>query len=269
MALTNDAHRLIFCMNSGRAGSKYLSKVLGSAKQVRSFHEADPTMSGEYLHWINHKPYAETFAMRQCKAIALRKLLDDLPSQAIYCETNHMFIKTFFDVVVDAFGAQIEVILLRRNLASVLKSFLELGYFSDQNEVWPNWMSSPNAVTAAIPCIDADDHLDPCDRSIAYLIDIEARALRFCQDYPHIKVHPVRLESFSRFEYVMQVFDQLRLIPTDKTRELAQKTFNTKEKRKQQINQTVDLHDCQARIHHYIERATAQGIQCPNTLALE
>lgn len=47
-------------------------------------------MSGEYLHWINHKPYAETFAMRQCKAIALRKLLDDLPSQAVYCETNPM-----------------------------------------------------------------------------------------------------------------------------------------------------------------------------------
>lgn len=264
-----DEARFIFCINSGRSGSKYLSKVLGTAKQVISFHEAQPTMTGEYLDWINHHPYAATFQARQTKVSAIQTQLAEAPNASVYCETNHMFIKTFFDVVLDAFGTQVEVILLRRRLAAVLKSFLELGYFSNQNVVWPKWMSSPNAVTAAIPCIAADDQLDDCDRAIAYLIDIEARAQRFVATYPHIKVHPVRLESFQQYESVSQLFDQLGIVPTRRTERLYQTVFNTKEKRKQQIRNTVDMDYCHARIEQYLKRATAQGIQWPRTLALD
>ena len=46
-------HRLIFCINSVRCGSGYLAKLLGSAKEVRSYHEAVPQMIGPYLHMIN------------------------------------------------------------------------------------------------------------------------------------------------------------------------------------------------------------------------
>lgn len=269
MTVPTDAHRLIFCINSGRCGSQYLSKVLGSADQVLSFHEGKPTMSGEYLHWINQRPYADTFDQRKIKVETIHQLLRQAPAGTTYCETNHMFIKTFFDVVIDAFGMQIEVILLRRHLAAVLKSFLELGYFSNRNEVWPKWMSSPNAVTAAIPCIDSDENLDQCDRSIAYLIDIEARAQRFCQTYPQIKIHPVRLESFNEFDGVLDFFEQLCLVPTEETKVLYSQVFNIKEKRKQQINNAVNLTYCQDRINRYLERAVTQGIQVPYSLALE
>jgi hypothetical protein len=269
MTANPNPHRLIFCINSGRSGSKYLSKVLGSAKEVMGFHEADPKMIGEYLTLVNNQPYDETFITRKLKANAILEIISGFSDETVYCETNHMFIKTFFDVVLDEFPTCVDVIVLRRKLSYVLKSFLELGYFSDQNSAWPNWMSSPNAVTAAIPCVDRDENLDQCDRCIAYLIDIEARALRFCQDYPHVKVHPVRLESFSSFEFVERLFSTLNLTPTSRTKKVFQKTFNAKEQRKQSINQSVDIQYCQDRINSYIQRATAMGIKVPDSLAIE
>ncbi len=269
MAATTEAHRFIFCINSGRSGSQYLSTVLGSAQQVLSFHEADPKMIGEHLYGINHHPYETTFQSRQMKVAAIQSLLTEAPDKRVYCETSHMFIKTFFDVVVDAFGTQIQVVLLRRRLAAVLKSFLELGYFSDKNQVWSKWMSSPNAATAAIPCIDTDDRLDDCDRAIAYLIDIEARAQRFMATYPQITVHPVRLESFNTYDFVVQFFQQLQLEPTSETQQLYSQVINVRKKRKQQICNPVNLDYCQSRIEQYLERATSQGIQWPRTLALK
>lgn len=268
MTTPTDAHRLIFCINAGRSGSKYLSRVLSSARHTMSFHEAKPTMSGEYLHWINQYPYEETFERRKIKVEAIQEILSSSPKEKIYCETSHMFIKTFFDVAVDAFGTQMEVIVLRRNLASMLKSFLELGYFSEKNNVWKKWMSSPNAVTAAIPCIDTDDRLDPCDRSIAYLIDIEARAQRFCQTYPQIKVHSVQIDSFNQLDFVLDFFEQIRLVPTKKTDTIYSKTFNTRSKRKEQIDYTVDIAYCRDRIDAYIKLAKEQGIQIPCSLVL-
>jgi len=60
-----------------------------------------------------------------------------------------MFIKTYFDVIMNDF-LNVDVIILRRDIASVLKSFIELGYFSKSNKMWPKWMHYPDAVTSAI-----------------------------------------------------------------------------------------------------------------------
>ena len=51
------------------------------------------------------------------------------------------------DLVV---GHKIDIVVLRRDLAFVLKSFVELGYFSPRNPLSFEWMSSPNAATAAL-----------------------------------------------------------------------------------------------------------------------
>ena len=46
-------YRLIFCINSGRAGSNYLAELLNSAVGVYSFHEPNPQMIGDNLNLIN------------------------------------------------------------------------------------------------------------------------------------------------------------------------------------------------------------------------
>lgn len=264
-------YRLIFCINSGRAGSNYLAELLGSAVDVNSFHEPNPKMIGKYLNLIERYRYEQTFKKRNFKVARIKDLLLKLPEKFIYCETSHMFIKTFFDVVTEGFPRQVDVIVLRRYLPRVVKSFIELDYFSERNKTWPLWMSSPNAATSAIPCIDLDNNLDQYDLTIAYLIDIEARFLRFKAQYPNIRIHEVRVESLNIFSNTKIFFEQLRITPSEITENLCSKRVNQRKQTKNKYsgNKEVDLNYCQERIENSIEKAKALNIKIPQTLALD
>lgn len=263
-------HRLIFCINSGRSGSNYLSELLGTAKEVISYHEAHPRMTGDYLKMINQESYAKSFAKRKFKISGIKDVLLGLPDNKIYFESNHMFIKTFFDVVIQEFP-KVEVIILRRYLPKVLKSFIELGYFSEKNQSWKFWMSSPNAATAAIPCINTDQNLDQWDLCIAYLIDIEARAMRFKAQYPNIKTYEVRLESLNNFTKVTSFFEEINITPSEETKAIYSKHINQRPeiKKKYGKNQNISLSYCRERIKQYIEKARVLKISIPKTLALD
>ena len=262
------SHRLIFCINSGRCGSGYLAKLLGSAKEVRSYHEPVPQMIGHYLHMINDRPYADSFHERHIKNNAIKKLLLRFPKGKIYCETNHMFIETFFDVVLSEFK-NVDVIILRRELCLVLKSFIKLGYFSNRNSNWPHWMSSPGAKTAALKSIAADEVLDQYDLCIAYLIDNEARAVRFKNDYPMVRTHEVRVESLSDYSSVQKLFANLAITPTNETSNFYMKKINVREEMKNEVNNNVDLEYCKERIAMYLDKANRMGIALPKSLALD
>lgn len=261
-------NRLFFSINSGRSGSQYLAELIGSAKEVTSYHEPEPTMTGDYLRMVNEQSYADSINHRRLKSEAIKSVLSNLAQGEVYCETSHMFIKTFFDVVMDTFP-RVEVIVLRRELALVLKSFIELGYFSSANKVWQDWMTSPNAKTAALPCLADDENLDQYDRCIAYLFDIEARAGRFQQDYPLVKIHETRLESLNNYSCVEKLFISLGITPTQETKEICGRSSNARIDRKKHFNISTDLNYCRERISMYIEKAKLMGILLPNTLALK
>lgn len=263
--------RLVFCINSGRAGSGYLAQLLDSAVDTYAYHEPEPKMIKADLDLINQLPYEQTFQQRSRKVAGLKNKLRSLPEKSVYCETSHMFIKTFFDVAIDAFPGQIEVIALRRYLPKVLKSFIELGYFSATNQAWPRWMSSPNAATSAIPCIADDNELDQYDLSIAYLIDIEARLLRFKAMHPDIKVHEMRVENFKDIALVESFFTSLGITASQETYHLHSKPANTRKSRKKKYsgNQKVDLNYCTERIENYVDKARNLGIEIPATLAMD
>lgn len=268
MKMDANQQRLIFCINSGRAGSNYLAELLGTAREVISFHEADPNMAGKYLHSLHKCSYAETRGERRIKSEAIKKILKSFSRDQVYCETNHMFIKTFFDVIIEDFE-YVEVIILRRQLALVLKSFIELNYFTNKNEIWPDWMSSPNAQTAAIRCISQDEKLDQYDLCIAYLIDIEARIGRFRREYPWIKTHDVRLEALNDYKNVERLFDDLLITSTKKTKKITGRIVNVRHQRKREFNNKAQVRYCRERIDLYLTKAKSMGMQLPNTLALD
>jgi hypothetical protein len=260
--------RLFFCINSGRAGSEYLARLLATGAGVRGYHEAEPTMSGAFLDMVNRAPYAASFDERRIKSAAIRNILRDANAGTVYAETNHMFIKTFFDVVIEDFP-HLEVIILRRELALILKSFIEMCYFTPRNKNWPKWMSRPDGATAASRCISDFDRLDHYDRVIAYLVDIEARAVRFRATYPAIKTHDVRIEALSSEAKVAKLFESLRIPPGPMTRTLSAERINQRVAVKKHFANPADLGYCRERIHRYIERAAALGIPIPDSLAVQ
>jgi hypothetical protein len=261
-----DRH-LIFSINSGRAGSKYLAQLLGTARDVQSFHEAAPKMSGEFIRMINSEPLAASREKRRVKSEAIAKFLRNSPTSVTYAETNHTFIKTFFDVVLDDFR-NVDVIILRRDPVLVLKSFIELGYFSPLNPLAYSWMSSPNATTAALPALEPDAMLDQFDLCIAYLLDIEARTERFQKEYPNVRQYEVRLEELNEICRVQDIFRRLGLTLTQATAELCGRAVNERQPRKQAIANPTTLMECEQRLADYIERAVARGIRVPASAVL-
>jgi hypothetical protein len=256
--------RLIFSINSGRAGSKYL---LATAPRVKSFHEAEPKMSGEFIRMINSAPLSESREQRRVKSHAIAAILRESAAEEIYAETNHTFITTFFDVVLEDFR-KIDIVILRRDLALVLKSFIELGYFSPRNPLSFEWMSSPNAATAALPTIAPDAKLDQFDLCIAYLLDIEARTDRFRTEYPDVRMHEVRLEQLNQTASVEEMFSRLGIIFSAATSELCGQKINERQVRKEQIQNPTTLDECRRRLTKYIEKAKARGIKIPAAAAL-
>ena len=83
MKMNANLHILIFSINSGRAGSNYLAKLLGTAREVISFHEAEPNMAGKYLHKLHGCSYEETFDERKIKIVS--NITQPLSSNPLTC----------------------------------------------------------------------------------------------------------------------------------------------------------------------------------------
>jgi hypothetical protein len=225
-------------------------------------------MSGEPLRLVNALPLAASREARRVKVDAIARTVQGLGPDEVYAETNHMFIKTFFDVVLEACDA-VEVVLLRRGLAHVLKSFVELGYYSPLNPRALDWMSSPNAATAALPALAPDEALDPYDASIAYLLDIEARAQRFIRDHPVVPVHEARLEDIAGAAGAAALLARLGLAPGERTWEMVGTRINERQHRKALFDNPTTLDECRRRLDRYLLRARAAGIPIPATAAVD
>jgi len=254
--------RFIFCINSGRAGSEYLAVLLGTASNVHSFHEPEPQMIGDCLRSVTRNGLQKTYSDRRVKSKAIVKVASQYPDQSTYIETNHMFIKTFYDVVLQDLE-NVQVIHLQRDLLQTLKSFVQLCYFSDQNSAWPDWMISPNAQTAVIKAIADDDKLDYIDLGIAYLIDIEARAAAFHQKYPQIPFYETDINDLNDLEKVKTLFTDLGLLFTPETEKIIGEKVNQRNNVKKEYAKQISNDQLAERIRIYLHSGQRMGIKFP------
>lgn len=264
--MTSSPPTLIFSISSGRAGSEYLSTLLETGRDVIAEHEAIPQMHGEPLMRCMHEPLEDSYASRRIKADAIAATLRANPSARAYAETNHMFIKTFHDVVLREFAAHpLFVVHLRRPLVNVLHSFVRMGYFTDRNRAWPAWMHEPDVPNALTP-LPPGPH-DSIDRAIGYLLDIEARGQRFARQFPQVKTIEACLTDLQERPQVEGLFVQLGIEPTDATWNVVGKRVNERTERKAEIGVDVSLEACAERIEAYLVRCDASGLTLPRHLA--
>ncbi len=257
----------IFSINTGRAGSEYLSDILATAKSVWAAHEPNPQMIGKYLKLICENDYQSTYKDRRFKADEVKKIIKK-SLKTNYIETNHMFIKTFFDVVVNELD-NIKVVFLKRNIVDTLHSFYQLGYFSDRNEAWKDWMVSPYARTAAIPCFLEEDEKDDIGLSLAYLIDIYERGYRFMEQYPQIPVFQIELQDLNNVEKVKELFVNLNLTSTQTTFNVTGQRKNNRKERKKQIgSKEIAKEYIKERAVAYIDKLEAKGYEVRNKIVI-
>lgn len=259
---------LIFCVNSGRAGTQYLCNIFKEAEDTLALHEAEPYMSYGFTNLVNNHPYAQSYEKRKVKISAIREKMKQLPSHFSYVETNHMFIKTFFDVVLDEFKQKVGAVILRRPISQTLKSFYELDYSFGKFEEIFNWMTRADAVTAAIKCIKPFKAMDEFERTIAYLIDIEARAVRFSNVYKQNRIYNVKLSELNDIQKVKEMFGFFGMKLKNDTCSAVGKKANERTQHKDKVKRPIELNYCVERCHQYIKEAERMGIKVPSTIMI-
>ena len=254
--------RVIFCASSGRTGTHYLAELLGSCERVHAVDEAPPYMIGHHLNRVMREPPSDSYEHRRIKAAAIRSVLAGLPRGSVYAETNHMFIKTFHDVVINEFPPDaVSVILLRRSLDRVLKSILELGYFTAANSHWQLWMHQPVGTNLLAKPPRNIEELDDTDRAIGYLFDIEARLQNFRISYPGINTVDVWLEDIQESDGAHALLNRLGLKTTATTQVVAGRPTN---QRTASRVAEISLAECRQRILRYHHLCIESGTWTPD-----
>jgi hypothetical protein len=107
----------IFCLTSGRTGTKYLSYLFkNNIEDCVGKHEPSPTMFGKPVYWYTT---GENEKLRNL----FQKKLKNINSYKtnIYIETNHAFLKSFSNIAIE-FMPDMKVIHAIRNPLKVAKS---------------------------------------------------------------------------------------------------------------------------------------------------
>jgi hypothetical protein len=178
-----------------------------------------------------------------------------------------MFIKTFFDVTLDYYR-NVDVVVLRRPMSKVLKSFVELGYFSERNSHWPLWMHDPNSHNCVAEPLGPMAEMDLYDRCIAYLLDIEARACKFRSSYKGVRAHEAHLDDITKVDGARELFSNLRIRWSGQSERVCMQVINARDIYKGIAENPVSLDLCKERIRTYVEKARQSGKFIPEIVCL-
>lgn len=261
-----ERRRMIFSINPGRSGSNYLADLLETSDSTASFHEANPNMSGDTIDLINKYPMVDTLKIRKkTKLLFLKKQLLAIPENLVYCDTNQQFIKSFYDVVLSTFS-NVEVIVLRRDFVSVLKSFVQLGFYTENHRATKKWMVSFDSPNFCFNPPYSKEKLDPIDSIITYLIEIELRIEKFKKDYPNVNIIEVYLDQLMDKTEVKKLFEKLNITYTSRTDLFTGKKVN--ERKDQKLGYTsqspnITYEYCMNRLNLYLDEAKKHNLHIP------
>jgi hypothetical protein len=255
----------IFVISPGRSGSRFLAALLDATANAAAVHEPRPRVNGMFLRGLSDARLAATYAQRRVKIVQILRSMRAVPRGWSYVETSHMFVKTFYDVVLDFFP-DVKVVHLRRSLPHVIKSFAELGYLSPASTHWRYWMHDPYSSEPLVPPAVEAHEADDFDRIIAYLIDIEARAERLRVRYPATTVVKAQLEEITDPMGARRLVGDLQLEWDDAVAKRCSQRRNTRDRQKRAANRPVDLDYCRDRLQRYVALAKERSLPLPEGL---
>lgn len=278
--------RLIFSLNVGRCGSRYMANVLKTAGEpITAIHEGqcpgrectrgggmrmqDVPLTASYdirkrlkLPLIRagvskalqtHKDWVFSQSPRACSALARDPNSNAKEKKehmgrgdivvgqhrgcfvydirdAVYAETNPNFKAWFYDVVLDnmpTIGYDIDVLVVRKYIAAVLKSLYETGFFIERDGY--TWMETSAGVNSRvhIEALRDDNLLDASEKLMSYVVNAEAVFTDVEQHYTikfpqqrksrRIRFLHVRAEDIYGAEGAESLLRQLGLRSSEKT----------------------------------------------------
>lgn len=136
--------KYIFCISTGRCGTDYLSKLLGTLDGCQSFHEQKPRLHKNIMQEFlkgNREPLWELMPQKIENIIANKTNL--------YADTSHIFIKSFgWEIPKYIPQEEIGIIILKRDIEKVAESThrTQSGPFNDLGRDWIIYPNGNNIV---------------------------------------------------------------------------------------------------------------------------
>ncbi|MEM9509622.1 MAG: hypothetical protein AAGA16_18395 [Cyanobacteria bacterium P01_E01_bin.35] len=217
--------KYIFCINSGRSGSDYLTELLSKAENTVSIHEGVPIMNGSPMRKYNNGDEGELQKLMPLKIREINKKSKN--GSKIYCETNHSFIKGWGYLLPDAYISQSEigVIILKRDIDKTAYSLIRVRDVPGISEWTRTWLLSPNSRRN----LSQPDHdASPWDLCQWYVKETYLRGEEYKKMFPRIKYVECDLEQLNNYEFIKDMFATFGLIPTSLLQNAIGKVVNVR-----------------------------------------
>lgn len=200
--------KYIFCINAGRCGSDYLSRIFATAPGCVATHEPVPRCVGEPMQAFLHGRPA---ALKKLMPEKIRAI-EDARGDACYFESSNAFIKGFGWLIPEHLPQErIGVVILRRDPHRIASSYLRIGTtaLTNRGRKWHILPSIPAPL--APPPRFAFDH--PLDYRLAWVLSAPFRRrrllsylLRFLRLVPALGRRLDEYERASALWYAEEVY---------------------------------------------------------------
>jgi len=216
--------RYIFSINTGRAGSDYLTELLSKAENTVSTHEPLPVMMGKPMQQFNA---GDEDALRALMPLKLREIEKSRgKGELIYCETSHMFIKGWGYLIPEYLPQdEVGVIILRRDVGKTVHSMLRVRDVPGLTNHAKAWYLDPEGMRnlSQLP-----PQAGPYKRCEWYIWEVFLRANDFQKRFPHITYWDCDLEQLNDIGFVKRMFTHFGLTPTPELQAAVGKRLNVR-----------------------------------------
>jgi len=129
--------RCIFCLTTGRSGTKYLSNLLSLLPGINALHEPKPDFAKFAEMARNHPEKGRDFILGR-KIHSINESMSN-----VYIETSHLFCKGFVEIFAHL-GLEFDAIILRRNHRDVAKSLYRRNSIPGMPPMGTKYLLTPN-----------------------------------------------------------------------------------------------------------------------------
>jgi len=199
----------IFVATTGRSGTDSLRKIFEAADNAVTTHEPYPMMLSDYPDPATKREYFDRLFHRR-KTINIKRAA---AGHRYYIETNHQFVKNFFEPSVAYFGDKLRVIHVYRDPVRVASSFYAMDSIPGKEGTGREYLLDPteedNLIQANDLFTEGPSFSHELYRCIWYWYEIEARVKKYKAEHPEIKWSAIATEELNDKTALVRMFNQL------------------------------------------------------------